>query len=76
MTDQFKKEAWRGRYFLNADSFAAVRRRTGFSLREVARETGVDHCCISRFEHRKPIEAVAYIALMHWAILHNPNITY
>lgn len=66
----------RNRYRLNACSFALVRKQSGLSLRDVSEETGVDHCCISRFEHHKPIDTVAYIALMHWTITHNPSITY
>lgn len=66
----------RNRYRLNADSFALVRKQSGLSLRDVAGETGVDHCCIYRFEHHKPIDTVAYIALMHWTVMNNRNIMY
>lgn len=64
--DQYRRNAW---------LFAQARERLGKTMRTVARETGVSHSTIHRFERALEIEATAYVALVLWAVKSNPNIT-
>jgi len=66
--------ASKARYRTNADLLATVRKRTGISLRELSRQVGVTHTTIQRLEKGKDISAKAYVAIMLWVVMNNPNI--
>jgi predicted transcriptional regulator len=38
------------------------------SQRELAKETGIDHCCIARIERGMKIDVLHYISLMEWMV--------
>lgn len=46
--------------------FRKARGRRGYSMRAVAKETGLDKSAIFRAEHDEMVDATAFVALCHW----------
>jgi hypothetical protein len=59
-------------YARNAVAFSSTRKRNRLSLRDVSKITGVHFLAVFRFDHRKPISAIHYIALCEWTSQENP----
>jgi transcriptional regulator with XRE-family HTH domain len=59
-------------YDRDSAAFTTTRKRNGLSLRNVSKITGVNFNTIFRFERRKDISAIHYLALCEWTAEENP----